>query len=98
MDGDGLFDDFGPEEFGMALGFGEEVGLGEQEDREAQRQNEPEEDLEPMSLKDYKLPRGKIVRAKPAPRGSFEEWVRRVIDGEIDPHDTDEYPIFNDPM
>ena len=111
--GDGLFDDFGAEELGMALGFGEEVGLGEQEDRRARKQNEADEPLidknplideEPMSLEEHKRSRRVTSkrRRKPAPRGSFEEWVRLVIDGEIDPYDVDMYPyrrsFYDDPM
>ncbi|RLI69222.1 hypothetical protein DRO91_07995 [Candidatus Heimdallarchaeota archaeon] len=97
MDDGGLFDDMGPEELGMALGLGEEIGLGEQEDRKAARENENE----PISLQDYKLPgpnKGGRRHAKPARRGSFEAWVRGVISGEIDPNDVDQYPLFNDPI
>ena len=95
-----MFDDFGIEEFGMALGLGEEIGLGEQEDHLAQDLNEPE----PMSLEECQMApqRRRYNRPrKPAPRGSFEEWVRLVIDGEIDPYDSDRYPyrsFYDDPM
>lgn len=98
----GLFDDFGPEELGMALGLGEEIGLGEAEDQRAGNLSEREED--PLSLaehKEYKLAKGPSRRRKPAPRGSFEEWVRLVIDGEIDPYDVEKYPycsLYDDPM
>jgi hypothetical protein len=102
MDGDGLFDNIGPEEFGMALGLGEEIGLGEQEDWLARKESEAEED--PLSLEEHKQHRqlqASNVRRKPAPRGSYEEWVRLVIDGEIDPYDVDRYPysaLYDDPM
>jgi len=102
MDGDGLFDGFGPEDLGMALGFGEEVGLGEQEDWLARKENEQDDD--PLSLEEHKQQMSaqvKSTRKKPAPRGSFEEWVRLVIDGEIDPYDVDSYPycsLYDDPM
>jgi len=94
-------DGFGIEEFGMALGLGEEIGLGIQEDAVADIVNEPE----PLSLDENRELMGpKIKFKKDADLTSarmFERWVHKVIIGEIDPYDTDQsysVDMFEDPM
>lgn len=92
---------FGVEEFGMALGLGEEIGLGVQEDAIADIANKPE----PLSLEDNRqLRRSKPVFKKNAEKiynRMFERWVHKVIIGEIDPYDRDQMvsvEMFEDPM
>lgn len=94
-------DGFGIEEFGMALGLGEEIGLSAQEDAIADEANKPE----PLSLEDNRqLRQSKPVFKKNARKihnRMFERWVHKVITGEIDPYDQDQsfsVDTFEDPM
>jgi len=85
------------EGLGIALGLGEEIGQALTEDREAREESSPE----PLSLQENYSLKCKITHKKQPRKGSFEEWMRLVISGEIDPYNVEMYPRnpdFEDPM